>query len=221
MDDSQLRNEVLELTLACLQGDATAEERARLERLLSDSPQAITWYLRMVDDTLTLRDAAAARETTSSSPASAARLTSSEPVSPARRRPSLSSFTGGRWSRSWLGLAAISCLLLISAAMPFLWWLNHTRPNSERIAEGNSARIVDVSNVAWTAGARQYDEWSFVRPGDTLKFESGWINLFMANGAELLIEGPADVQFVSVQNVFARQGKLAARVSPGAHRLSD
>ena len=61
MDDVVLINEVLELTLAYQRGDATAEERARLERLLSDNPRAIDWYLRIVDDTLTLRSGAAVR----------------------------------------------------------------------------------------------------------------------------------------------------------------
>ena len=54
MDDSELMNELLELTLACQMADANSEQRARLERLLADNPQAILWYLRIVDDTLTL-----------------------------------------------------------------------------------------------------------------------------------------------------------------------
>jgi hypothetical protein len=83
-------------------------------------------------------------------------------------------------------------------------------------AHAGSARVVDISNVAWAEGAKQFVEWSLVNPGDTLKFQSGWINLFLDNGAELLIEGPADVQFVSSQKVFARQGRLAARIGPEA-----
>src|SRR5689334_6376452 len=63
MNEPELIDEVLELTLACQRGIATPEELARLERLLSDSPRAVLWYLRIVDDTLTLLDAAAARET--------------------------------------------------------------------------------------------------------------------------------------------------------------
>jgi hypothetical protein len=79
-----------------------------------------------------------------------------------------------------------------------------------------TARIVDIANVTWADGAQQFREWSVVKPGDNLKFSAGWINLFLDNGAELLIEGPADVDFVSSKKVFARQGKLAARIGPGA-----
>jgi hypothetical protein len=55
MDDADLINEVLELTLAYEGDDATAEESARLERLLLNNPQAVSWYLRDVTDSLTLR----------------------------------------------------------------------------------------------------------------------------------------------------------------------
>jgi len=63
MDESELLNEVLELTPVCKGDNATAEQRARLEVLLADEPQAIPWYLRIVDDIVTLR-AAAAKSTT-------------------------------------------------------------------------------------------------------------------------------------------------------------
>jgi hypothetical protein len=76
--------------------------------------------------------------------------------------------------------------------------------------------VVDVANVHWADGARRYEDWTLVQPGDSLRIKAGWINLFLANGAELLIEGPADVEYISPQQIFARQGKLAARVGPGA-----
>ena len=59
MDDFDLANEVLELTLACQQGEPVPQEHARLERALEVNPQAIVWYLRVADDTVGLRDAAA------------------------------------------------------------------------------------------------------------------------------------------------------------------
>ena len=43
MDDDAVKKDVLELTLSCQHGDVTSEERARLERLLSDEPLAIPW----------------------------------------------------------------------------------------------------------------------------------------------------------------------------------
>jgi hypothetical protein len=214
MDDSELMVEVLELTLACQQGDATPEERARLERLLSDNPQAISWYLRIVDDTLTLHAAAAAKESASTTMPSEPELPAEEPVA-ADKRTASSLPSTRRSPRTWLAVLAITCGLLVAMAiqqnLPFT-----SSETASNVASADTARVVEVSNVDWAEGATNFGEWSLVKPGDTLKFKSGWVNLFLANGAELLIEGPADVTFISVQNVFARQGKLAARVGPGA-----
>jgi ferric-dicitrate binding protein FerR (iron transport regulator) len=217
MDDTELINEVLELTLTCQQPDATAEERARLERLLTDNPAAIVWYLRTIDDTLTLRDATAAHEAATARAASvssdvdgvAAELYEKAIVShSASSRPRLT---------YRLAVAALACSVAVFAGM--LWIVrpvNAPPRTSIATAGGTSARIVDVSNVSWSDGATQYREWSLIEPGDTLKFDSGLVNLFLSNGAEVLIEGPADVDFVSLQKLFARQGKLAARIGPGA-----
>jgi ferric-dicitrate binding protein FerR (iron transport regulator) len=216
MDDSELMHEVLELALACQDRCAGPEERARLERLLADHPQAIVWYLRIVDDTLTLMDAAAAHES-----AHAPFTGTIEPTMTAARQASpecmgAESSAGHNKSRRWLAAAALACTLLI-AVTASLWrpwqpWFAHTASG----AEADVARVVNVANVEWQEGAERFDEWALVKPGEALKFRSGWINLFLPGGAELLIEGPADVEYVSSQKVVARQGKLAARVGPGA-----
>jgi FecR protein len=212
MDDSELMNEVLELTLACQQADATTEERARLERLLTDNPQAILWYLRIVDDTLTLLDAVAAKKSASTTCQTMSRSALVEddtmvgayvPFAKSRRR----------W---WLAASAIAGILLISVAGSRLWSFLSSDSPSDALIERGWAQVVEVSNVEWVDGAPHYEEWALVKPGQMLKIKSGWINLFLAGGAELLIEGPADVQYISPQKVFARQGKLAARIGPGA-----
>jgi hypothetical protein len=206
-------DEVLELTLAYQQGDATAEEHARLERLLTDHPQAIAWYLRVVEDTLLLRSSAAASET---SPPAA--VVADEPLAAEqdeRVQPARTTSAARDW-RMWAAPIGAACLLAAVAAALAWWKPQRSSADAANYSNGGSARVVSISNVEWSDGAKTYDEWSFVAPGESLKFESGLVNLFLANGAELLIEGPADVDFVSLQKVFARKGKLAARVSPGA-----
>jgi hypothetical protein len=226
MDDSDLINEVLELTLAYQRGDATAEERARLERLLSDNPQAISWYLRVVEDSLTLHAAASAQpaqlrecdvcDTPSLSTADAAlELVRGDAVAPVETRSSLFQ----KWEKSWrLWAAPFAAACLLLAVTGSLWWRAAERAAADALlrTDGHAARVVNVSNVQWSPGAKAYDEWSFVDAGDTLRIERGLVNLFLDNGAELLIEGPADVDIVSLKKVFARKGKLAARVSPSA-----
>lgn len=219
MDSSLLLNELLQLALAYQNGDASEEETARLERLLADNPEAIAAYLRIVDDTLTLREAAEARASQSTQPgisASPQVVETGDASSSGRLRLMSVRRLATRHARSAAGLAA-ACLLAIMAASGWLWW-SSTGATAALDGQGTagSARVVNLSKVHWSDGAQQYDEWSFVSPGDWLTFDSGVVDLFLSNGVELLVEGPADVQFVSLRKVLARQGKLAARVGPEA-----
>lgn len=221
-----LISEVLELTLAYQRDDATDEECARLERLLIDNPQAVDWYLRVLGDTLTLRAAASRRpesktSSTANEPSQASDVgvltahSTREDSAPREAGELRFAAIGGRW-RSWAPLVTAATLLLVVTGG--LLWNLADRPAAQNSlpSDDQSARVVNVSNVLWSPGAKAYGEWSFVAPGESLKFEQGLVNLFLDNGAELLIEGPADVDFVSIEKVFARKGKLAARVSPGA-----
>lgn len=220
MDDSVLVDEVLQLTLAYQQGDATPEERARLERLLLDNPLAVALYLRIVEDTLVLRASASARQSQPRTDASECELLAAELATAAEReadaaRPTLLSFFGQQW-KTWAAPALAATLLLAMFAALYRSTPQETSAVKKERAIAKSARVMNVSNIVWATGAKQFDEWSFVEPGDSLKFDRGLVNLFLENGAEVLIEGPADVDFVSIEKVFARKGKLAARVGPGA-----
>jgi hypothetical protein len=222
MDDSVLVDEVLQLTLAYQQGDATPEERARLERLLLDNPLAVALYLRIVEDTLVLRASASARQSQPPTNSSECELLAAELASVAAQEtdpePStLLSLIGRHW-KMWAAPSLVLAASLLLAVFSMVSWERHAPANQTAKARetGRSARVMNVSNIVWAAGAKQFDEWSFVEPGDSLKFDRGLVNLFLENGAEVLIEGPADVDFVSIEKVFARKGKLAARVGPGA-----
>ena len=215
MDPILLHDELLQLTLTYQRGEASEEETARLERLLSDNPGAIQAYLRIVDDTLTLREAAEADASQQSRPKLIDTAALSEARS-ARIRPwSVMYRLGAHHSRSLAGLAA-ACLIIAAVGSGWLWWSGGSRAAVSPDGASGRARVVNISKVHWSDGAKQYDEWSFVSPGDWLTFDAGVVDLFMSNGVELLVEGPADVQFVSTRKVLARRGKLAARVGPGA-----
>jgi hypothetical protein len=213
MNESELIDEVLDLTLACQQGAATPEELARLERLLVDSRLAVQRYLRVVDDSLTLLDAAAAEET-ADIPAPPVCDAVASLAYPAESRRIGAILAPRR--RLSLAIGAVLCGLAIGF-WAFTNSPSHTTPPAGTcVSTNDSARIVEISGVEWADGAQHYDEWALLRPGATLRFKSGWINLFVSNGAELLIQGPADVRFDSSHKVFAKQGKLAARIGPGA-----
>jgi hypothetical protein len=209
MDESELKNEILDLTLACQRDGATAQQWARLELLMEDEPEAIKWYLRTVNDTLTLRSAAAA-SAASADEKEQSGFSSNEIVVVCRsklRRPSIGTISkAGGW------LAAACLLVAFSTASQWQsLWSKASPPSIEGIAQ-----VVSTSNVQWSDGAKRFTEWTVVEPGDVLRFEAGLLSLFLSNGAEILIEGPADVTYESLQKVCARQGKLAARVGPKA-----
>src|SRR5262249_35878109 len=125
MNESELIDEVLELTLACQRGIATPEELARLERLLSDNPRAVLWYLRIVDDTLTLPDAAAGRETTTISPPGVHEAAMEDIASPATSSKMNSLLA--RLPRLSLAIGAVLCTLIAG------FWLFTSVPSSSSV----------------------------------------------------------------------------------------
>ena len=64
-------------------------------------------------------------------------------------------------------------------------------------------QVIELSKVEWADGSRKYDEWSPIPTGERLKFQSGWIDVFFTSGAELLIQGPADVRFEKELGVYS------------------
>jgi hypothetical protein len=210
MDDSSLFDEVLQLTLHRHTGEATDEELARLERLLGSSRQAVIYYLKIVDDSLTVREFAEVRANASRSLA----LDSSPPSNQDEWDPDTASKACAKWSVPRSVRMAAACIALVATAGLLAWWpqlagRRHANPIP-------TARIVNLSGVEWTADAKRFSPWSHIAAGDVLKFRRGIINLFIDSGVELLVEGPAEVRFASLERVLVTEGKLAARVGPEA-----
>lgn len=210
MNESELRDEVLQQTLICKSADATVEDRARLEVLLEDEPRAVPWYVRIVADTFTLATIAAREsgrwgfESVGANQATDFDIegTSIAPVS----QPTM---------RSVFLSAATVCLLLIFIGAT--WWSTmQEAPSETRSGEPAFARVIALSTMQWSPDSKVFNEWTFVSPGDVVKFDKGQLSLFLSTGAEVLIEGPADVTFASMEKLIARQGKIAARVGPDA-----
>jgi len=215
MDDQALFEEVLRLTMRRHADDVTEEEVARLEWLLESSPRAIVYYLKVINDSLTTREFFEARS----------KLTQAVPdrVLPQRlpttdcEAPSCVSLTTPSHRLSprspWWTLAAAGILGAVAATM---WALREPATNLPSTAPPRLARVVNISNVEWANLEHRYAAWARIAPGDALQFRSGMINLFIDNGVELLIEGPADVKFISPERLVVTEGRLAARVGPDA-----
>ncbi len=79
-----------------------------------------------------------------------------------------------------------------------------------------SGRIVDVAHVEWSPGAPHFEAWSRITVGDQLQFETGVVELMLDNGAQIVLQGPADFRLVSARKAIARHGKLVMRCGPDA-----
>lgn len=74
--------------------------------------------------------------------------------------------------------------------------------------------VVRLDDVHWPLGT-ELTEGSTVTAG-RLHLLAGHVSLAFYNGVALAIEGPADLELLAADRVFCRQGKLRARVPPGA-----
>jgi len=79
-----------------------------------------------------------------------------------------------------------------------------------------SGRIVDLANVEWSADRPRYEAWSRISIGDQLQFEAGIVELMLDNGAQIVLQGPADFRLVTPLKAIVRRGKLVMRCGPDA-----
>ncbi len=207
MERDALVAEILELATACQTGAATEDERARLERLLEDNPDARDVYLRVADDTVTLNDVRHAKLPSSA----ACEFVAAEPASATTAPP-------GRLGTAWATSFALAAG--VAAAALGIWLARPTDRLSERAAPAAAgmsfARIVNLSDVQWADGADSFGEWERVGPDQSLAFDGGSVELLYDNGVQIVIQGPAQCRLLSESRVLATAGKLVARVGPEA-----
>ncbi len=208
MEDSALFDEVLRLTMRLQAGDSTDEDLARLERLLGDSRQATLYYIKIVEDGLAIRVSAESR----ASGLLSSDLTGSEILKDGDYQlVSLPTLLARRLMSHRLAAACFALLTLGIIA----WWAVINR-GAAATQSNRIARIVNSSGIQWAEGAKQFYPWSHIVVGDRLVFRQGVMNLVVNSGVEILIDGPADVAFASLDRLVVTEGKLAARVGPDA-----
>lgn len=204
MKPDDLKSELIELTDAFWSDRATDDERARLERLLSDSSEARVLYLRLADDTVSLRDIHYAKQL---------QHTSSSVLGPHRgigrvidRLP--------RWT---LALAAS----VLTACVGFWWHSVANGPHRVAVVPSEAsvtgfARVINASNVSWAPGGKVYRVWDHVGGGDVIAIDKGRIELLYGSGVQVVAQGPAQLEFVDEDTLAASSGKLVARVAEDA-----
>jgi hypothetical protein len=89
-------------------------------------------------------------------------------------------------------------------------------PPESQHAGINVATAIQVADVCWEPGDNTALEQGSVVALGRLHFRSGRLTLAFFSGVSLSVEGPADLELLSVDRVFCHQGKLRARVPQGA-----
>jgi hypothetical protein len=82
--------------------------------------------------------------------------------------------------------------------------------------EGAVAVVVEIDAVVWEAGDRAPPAVGTVLAPGRLRFGAGRVTLGFLNGVTISLEGPSDVDLVSLDRVFCRRGKIRAVVPDGA-----
>jgi hypothetical protein len=74
------------------------------------------------------------------------------------------------------------------------------------------ATLTRVTNVVWSQEDGWFEDLARLGPGDTLRFDSGEVELVFDTGVEVLVRGPADFEIKGPDRAFSRLGSIAARV---------
>jgi len=187
---SQAQDELRELCDRLLDGDFTAEDRARLEALVIGDAGLRRLYVEFMHQHAALRQNSSRLGDV---PLSEVLRTLPEQPSPkVRRFP--------RWPLQ------IAAALALAAA---IWWF------APRRLEKPLATLVETNGAHWENSSLPTVPGSPL-PAGRLRLESGVARLVFQSGAEVSLEGPAELELQGPNACFLHSGALTAHVPPQA-----
>lgn len=226
-----------ELLLSAISGEATAEEVELLNRSLSESSQLRSAACQFLcDDSLATQFFAESEEAESLRK----QLEDAHPPAGPAKRDELvypNSRVFRFLNRHGVAVAAIAALLLIGLFIHNVTLqtkLNRLHrltivPESEiegeiqrgqgKLADNagkdNSqdeviGRVSGLSDPVWSEGVKPLGFGERIRQGQTLELEGGVVELLLASGAKVTIEGPAHFEATSALETTLTRGKIAA-----------
>ncbi len=111
-----------------------------------------------------------------------------------------------RW---WVRRRAAGGAGLAAAVLVGLWWaLTPARPQAV-------ATLSETKACKWESGSLPTEAGAALVPG-RLRLAEGLARLTFASGAEVTVEGPADIELVSPLRMVLHRGQLTAKVPPPA-----
>jgi Concanavalin A-like lectin/glucanases superfamily/FecR protein len=124
----------------------------------------------------------------------------------------------GHWAGSRMWRAAAAAVLLVGVAA-----LLRSRDRQEAMVvsrpplpNASLAVVINQVDAHWDASDGPAPVETGMIAARRLRLQSGLATLAFLSGVTLTLEGPADVDLVSIDHVFCRRGRLRARVPKGA-----
>ncbi len=196
-------------------GALTPEEKSELERMLLSSPQAREVFWGHARFNALVRRFG--EEEWGRKLAGAGMTAPVKPVETVKESP-------GGWFTLWAGWQrALAGAVAVALVALGFWWSGVFAPKvtltesdeepdyfEEPVATGVAvlARAIDVvwetSDTASTVGAP-------LEPGK-LKLKQGFAELEFYSGARVVVEGPAEIELISVAELICREGRISAHV---------
>ena len=220
MDDNQSRSDLDQRLARLVDGDATADDIAALEKILDGNPDAQRRYVHYLDLHQELL----------------ARGCDGEIDGSRQEQSSLDSSDTNSSNVSRINVAALftcAAALLLAVGLGIGRWTNPTRSDGALVRNGQNVLDPDLEIEESDDGVavlyRAVDvQWLSDDPPHTggvlspseLKLSDGLIQLEFYNGVQLLVEGPAELEIRSVASVVCRRGKLRSLVPPNATGFS-
>ena len=134
-----------------------------------------------------------------------------------------------RSSASWKPRAAVAAAVLVSIALiagllrpkgdPIAPVQLATMPYPRVDALDGLAMIVNLEEVTWEVDDEPHPAIGDIVPPGRFRLRSGRASLSLLSGVTIAVEGPADLDLVSIDRIFCRRGNLRARVPKGAEGL--
>lgn len=193
------QEELQALCEAVVEDRLTEEQRRQLEALVLEQPEARRYYVEYLHQHGCLHwsgaESVGSAQRTSPAPDRVPRVHTADPTKPRSR------------FRRLLAPAALAASVLIAFGV----WFSQ-RGSAEPAAV---ATLVSVRACKWDGGTLPTEEGARLAAG-RLRLAEGVASLVFANGAEVTLEAPADLELVSAQRCILHSGRLVAKVPPPA-----
>jgi ferric-dicitrate binding protein FerR (iron transport regulator) len=178
--------ELRDLCAAAVEGRLTGEQAARLEELVIGSADARRFYVGFVQQH-------AALVWSAGDPALLDRSASRLPAAPLPARPS-------RPVRKWAGWAVAAGVVVAGVWLAF----GRAAPDS------SFAQMAEVKEATWGSGTLPTAEGARLGTG-RLRLAEGLARIVFDTGAELRLEGPADLELVDDRRCVLHNGRLIGK----------